>query len=68
MGGCEQCLISRQAQQEQYTITLQKAKRYAKENNKQVAIYKEAYEYHFIDAEIAIREQYPITEIISQYL
>lgn len=67
MEGCEQCIMSAQAQHQQYSTTIEKAKQYARENHKQVAIYKEGYAFAFIDAEIAIAGNYPIQEFITEH-
>ena len=65
--GCEGCSISQKGMQQQYSQIRKQAKDYAIEKNIPVAIYKERYQYFFIGAEIAIREGYPITEVVSPH-
>lgn len=65
--GCEGCYISNQGQAELLQITRTKAKKYAVEKEKTVAIYREGYEFLFCFAEIAVGGNYNIVEFVSQY-
>lgn len=65
MNGCEGCFISARGQQEQLEQIRTQAKKYAIENEKTVAIYKEGFQYRFIEADKA--GGLIIIEIVSQY-
>ncbi len=66
-GGCEGCATSGESQDIAFASAVVKAKIYAEEHKTAVAIYKEGFEYKFIDAARAIRGNFPIRNIISQY-
>ena len=66
-GGCDGCLISGKGQNESLDVLRSQAKKYAVENEKTVAIYKEGFEFRFIEAEKASELGYPVVEIISKH-
>jgi hypothetical protein len=65
--GCEGCLISNQGQHELLSKVRTNAKKYAIENEKTVAIYKEGFEFFYIDEEKARELNYPVIEIVSKH-
>ena len=67
MQGCEQCIMSAKAQQQEFENVKFKARQYAKENKISVAIFKEGYTFQFIESQIAIAGQYPVIEFISEH-
>lgn len=67
MNGCEGCFTSPRGQQEAFETIKAKAKTYALEQKKAVAIYREGYEFRYCDAELAITERYNIAEVVSGY-
>lgn len=67
MEGCEQCLVSAEGQQRQYSTILETAKKDAKSTKKDMAIYKEGHEYFYCEAQKAFEAGYPIQEVVSQY-
>jgi hypothetical protein len=67
MSGCEGCFQSAKGMQEQLSITRSKAKQYAKEEQKTVAIYREGFDFRYCDEEVARREGYDIVEILSKH-
>lgn len=67
MMGCEGCFISAKGQARERAAITEQAKEYAKLNNVTMAIYKEADEYKFTTAELAISSGLPVLDIVSQY-
>jgi hypothetical protein len=65
--GCEGCHISKKGQDEELLTIRSKAKKYASEKNIPVAICREGYEYFIYEAGEAIRQNYLIVEVLSQY-
>lgn len=65
MNGCEGCFISARGQQEQLEQVRNAAKQYAIANEKTMAIYKEGFEYRFIEIDKAYG--LIVIEIVSQY-
>jgi hypothetical protein len=63
--GCEGCYISNKGQNELLEATRTKAKQYAVEQKKTVAIYREGYEFRYCDAEISTG--LAIIELVSQH-
>lgn len=64
---CEGCLTTQKGSDTSLEKIKAEAKKYAKENQIPVAIYKEGFEWFFTSAEEAIRCGYPTIEYISQY-
>lgn len=62
---CEACFQSVKGMQQAYQSVKTQATQWATENQKAVAIYKEGFEYYFLDAEIAINEGKLIIEIVT---
>lgn len=65
--GCEGCAISPRGQHEALSNIRTIAKKYAIENEKTVAIYKEGFEYRYCDAEVAINSAYAVIEMLSKH-
>lgn len=65
--GCEGCLTSSKGQSYRLEAVKQEAEKYAAENKKTVAIFKEGNEYFFQDAQSAISSGIPILFFISQH-
>jgi hypothetical protein len=64
---CEGCHLSGKGQDAALTAAIDNARNYAKQNQTSVAVYKEGNDYHFIDAQQAIQQGYPIIQILSKY-
>lgn len=67
MNGCEGCYSSPEGQDTALDTATKQAREYAKENKTAVAIYKEGFEYKYIEAGLAFAGNYPICNIVSQY-
>lgn len=65
--GCEGCLTSNKAQQQELERVRKEAKEYAVQNNQTMAIYKEGNEFRHLDAREAIARGYPVVEFVSQH-
>jgi hypothetical protein len=64
---CDGCLTTNKGNDTSLENIKMQAKLYAKQNQTPVAIYKEGFQWSFIEAHTAIANNYPITEFISQY-
>jgi hypothetical protein len=65
--GCDGCLVSNKGQQQNLQQVLDDGKKYAIENEKTVAIYKEGLDYKYCDAATAYANNYPIIKILSKH-
>lgn len=66
MTGCEGCFQSAKGLQMAYEKIKAEAIKYSKENGKTVAIYKEGFEWFYCTAELAIANNCPRPEFISE--
>jgi coenzyme F420-reducing hydrogenase gamma subunit len=67
MMGCESCHIGVMGQQMALNDIVLQAKKYAVENEKTMAIYKEGYDYRFIEYSIAAENGYQIVQVVSKH-
>lgn len=65
--GCEGCSISGRGQNEALTITRARAKKFAIDNEKTVAIYKEGFEFYYCEYDVARQNGYQIIEVVSKH-
>lgn len=65
MAGCPGCLLAGKELQAQYDAKRKEAIQFAKDNETDVAIYRDIDGFSIIKAEIALSEGYQIKEIIS---
>lgn len=64
---CDGCNTTVAADRQKFEQTRKKAKQYAIEVQKDMAIYKEGYEYDYIQADIAISDGYLVVDIVSYH-
>ena len=65
--GCDGCLGTPKGCQELLEITRSKAKTYAVEEKKTVAIFREGFEFLFCEYSVAVENGYPIIQLVSQH-
>lgn len=64
---CDGCNITVAADRQRFEQTRKEAKQYAIQVSKDMAIYKEGYEYRYIQADIAISDGYLIVDTVSYH-
>lgn len=64
---CDGCLITNKSNDLSFEQIKKEAKLYAQEKKTPVALYKEGFQWFFIEASRAFANNYPITEVLSQY-
>lgn len=62
---CEGCFTSARGQQEQYLSVKSEAQNYANEKKYSVALWKEQFEWYYLEASAAITSGKPISEILT---
>lgn len=68
MSGCIDCFSSTKGREQvDYSKVVDKAKEHAKKTGKPVAIYEEAGEWCYIDAQTAFQNGYPVKEVVSAH-
>lgn len=65
MEGCGNCLQSPEGIARQYGSNKTQAADYVRNNRVSVAIYREGFEFRFVELRVAVAQQYPIVEVLS---